>query len=196
MIQRQLRKRKENPVSHIPTILDDIVVCWELDGLKLWWPASVIEVFEHDNPTNDIYGNGTLLYKKYKKYPAEEEEIQFLFTKRRGHLLTQVYNGRKLHMTCSPSGSQPLEDEDNKKDDCKSSSPASPNILAKRRGDTISSQAKRRSLDNTKSNLFRLTLRYESITLTMLLFLHPQQNNLYDHRESLCALCIFCWNSR
>lgn len=98
---RQLRKRKEVPVKHTPTILDEIVVRWEVDGSEMWWPATVMEVFDFDVPLNGCYGQGRLLYKKFKMYGSEEADVTFKFTSKMGHLVVQHYNGRKLQMSWS-----------------------------------------------------------------------------------------------
>lgn len=108
MTSRQLRKRKDAPVLHVPQIMDDIFVCWLVQGVTFWWPASVLEVLEFDDVHNSTYGRGRLLYKKHRSYDPEEAEVAFCYKKQRGHYLTQQYEGSRLEMSWSTSIPQPL----------------------------------------------------------------------------------------
>lgn len=103
MGNRQLRKRKESPVRHTPTILDDIVVCWEVEGCPVWWPASVIEVHDHEHPKGNEFGFGKLLYKKFRQYQPEEADVRFIYTNKKGHIIIQGYESKMLQMSWSHS---------------------------------------------------------------------------------------------
>ena len=115
MSLRQLRKRKAPPVSHVPCILDDIFVRWELDGKEMWWPASVIAIEKYDAPTNNFYGEGRLLYKRFQNYCEEESDVKFLFTPRRGHILYQHYNDKQLQMSWSNTNTSIAEPVSNQR---------------------------------------------------------------------------------
>ena len=65
----------------------------------MWWPATVIEVFQFEVPKNGCVGKGKLLYKKFKKYCEEEADVEFVYTPRKGQLVVQSYDGKKLQMT-------------------------------------------------------------------------------------------------
>lgn len=101
MESRQLRKRKELPVSYTPVIMDDIFVCWDVSGTTFWWPATIIEVREFDKSKGSKYGEGRLLYKRYKSYEPEEADVEFFYTQRKGRVLVQQYNGSMLEMSWS-----------------------------------------------------------------------------------------------
>ena len=63
-MSRQLRKRKEVPTAHIPTILDEIAVCWLVNGSKLCWQATVIELYEYENVQEGKHGKGKYFIRK------------------------------------------------------------------------------------------------------------------------------------
>ncbi len=62
----------------------------------------VLELDEFDKPKENRYGAGKILYKKLGKYLAEEADVQFYYTQRRGCQIVQVYNGEHLLMPWSP----------------------------------------------------------------------------------------------
>lgn len=147
---RQLRTRKNKNVAHTPTILDDIVVCWELEGSVFWWPALVTELDTYDTLDGMCYGTGTLLYKQYKKYPAEEADVRFFYSTCRGHVLTQHYNGSLLEMAwshpgCQNSGKQQASSDKQQLERTQRSS-----VPSKRAAEPISRRSKRSSIDGVK----------------------------------------------
>ena len=113
MASRQLRKRKAAPVRHVPGILDDIFVLWELEGREMWWPACVVAIEKYDTPSNNFYGHGRLLYKRFRNYAEEESDVKFFFTPRRGHIIYQLDNNKELQMswskTASPDNERPIQ---------------------------------------------------------------------------------------
>ena len=149
MTMRQLRRRKEAPVSHVPTILDEIDVYWEVNGSTVWWPATVLEVFEHDKPTReDYFGKGKLLYKQFDKYPTEEADVEFFFTKRKGHLVYQNYNGKMLQMSWKPSETQDVNI--GQATHVTARLAGSPSVPSKRRAESVTRKSKRGSLSKKK----------------------------------------------
>lgn len=98
-------------MSHVPQIMDDIFVCWLVQGDTFWWPASVLEVVDFDDVQNNTCGRGRLLYKKYRSYAPEEAEVTFCFTKRRGHYVAQLYEGSRLEMSWSTCVPQPPHEQ-------------------------------------------------------------------------------------
>lgn len=86
-------------MRHVPCIMDDIYVCWEIEGSTIWWQASVVEVLEYDKPRGQIQGQGRLLYKQFKSYAEEDADVQFLYTPRKGALISQRYMGVQLEMS-------------------------------------------------------------------------------------------------
>lgn len=151
MTTRQLRRRKDAPVSHVPTILDEIVVCWELNGSTVWWPATVLEVFEYDEPIkDDHFGKGTLMYKQFNIYPTEEADVQFFYTKRKGNLVCQHYNGKTLQMTWKPSETQEIEVGKTAPLSTRLAESPQRSTPSKRRADSVTRKSKRSSLSKDK----------------------------------------------
>lgn len=74
----QYREHRDSQNRLHPDTKDDIYVRWILEGEKVWWPATVIKL----QPSRIVHHEfrGSLLYHKFRTYPAEPASVIFFLS--------------------------------------------------------------------------------------------------------------------
>ena len=68
---------QQREFDNFPKNGDEICVKWKLDSRIIWWPATITSILVHHHGIGVREVQGTLLYHKHGKYPAESASVIF-----------------------------------------------------------------------------------------------------------------------
>lgn len=77
----------------VTNFLYDVQTLWKEQDEVSWWPAKVLTVFT--TTAYDALASGTVIYEKMLGYDEDIFEVQFLYKRKDGRILSHVGNDGK-----------------------------------------------------------------------------------------------------